>query len=91
MGRIGDASGVYAMRRFGHGQTEKPASRKERAIAGLGLGACFGLGVCFAIVFHDGRGWGEGAAVGAGFFVFGFVMGYSPLARAIGEALAIFR
>jgi hypothetical protein len=90
-GRIGDAAGVCAMRSFGHGQTEKPASRQERAITGLRLGAGLGLGVCLAIVFHDGRGSGEGAAVGAGFFVFGFVMGYSPIARAIGEALAILR
>ncbi len=56
-------------------------------ITGLGLG--FGLGglVGLAVRYHDGGPWSDAALVGGGFFVLGFLMGYSRTVRSLLQML----
>ncbi len=69
---------------------EQPALR-SRLLSGLGWGTAAGVLVCLALVFHDGRTWPEGLAVGAGFFAGGFLLGFSRTLRRIAELLSLIR
>lgn len=50
---------------------------------GLALGFGFGGTVTLGVHYHDGGPWQDALLMGAGFFAFGFVLGYSRTVRSL--------
>lgn len=70
---------------------DEPQTMRFRLLNGLGWGTVAGVLVGLAIVFHDGKTWLEGLAVGAAFFAGGFLLGFSRTLRRIAELLSLIR